>query len=324
MERRQAVHAPWLTVLTFWLAVGAGELAAQRASGAELAPQLIGDSPLATPHDELNSAFTPDGRTVYFSQNLGERFGVILVARHGDGKWSTPEVASFSGRYSDYDPFVSPDGSQLFWISNRPVNGKEKADYDIWMVQRTGEKWGEPVHLDSPVNTDAEEFYPTVAANGNLYFSSTRPGGKGRGDIYRAKPGTGGGYRVPENLGDSVNSAAFEGDPYIAPDESYIVFSAYGRPDAVGDGDLYVSSMRGGVWAAARPLGHGINSKAREYCPIVSPDGKWFYFTSYRGFIDVPRARSLTLQELRTAVSGVLNGLGNVYRIPASALLPAE
>jgi hypothetical protein len=92
----------------------------------------------------------------------------------------------------------------------------------------------------------------------------------------------------------------------------------------VGDGDLYVSSMRDGVWAAARSLGYGINSKAREYCPIVSPDGKWFYFTSYRGFIDAPRARALTLQELRTAVSGVLNGLGNVYRIPVSALLPAE
>jgi Tol biopolymer transport system component len=285
-----------------------------------LTPTMIGAGVLSTPDDELNSAFTPDGRTVYFSKNLGDRIGVILVAHQVGGKWSTPEVAPFSGRYSDYDPFVAPDGARLYWISNRPVNGKEKDDYDIWMVEQQGGRWGAPVHLDAPINTDAQEFYPTVSAKGTLYFSSTRPGGKGRGgDIYRAKA-AGSRFGTPESLGDSVNSPTHDADPYIAPDESFLVFSSYGRDDAVGDGDLYVSFNRGGSWGAARHLQHGINTPAREYCPIVSPDGKWFYFTSFRGFLDSPPSRPITYAELRAKLRTPLNGSGNVYRIPVAAL----
>jgi Tol biopolymer transport system component len=298
------------------LASAAPPLAAQ-ASG--LRPAMV-PGPLSTADDELNTAFTPDGQTVYFSKNVGDRVGVILVSRLSGGKWGPPVVAPFSGQYSDYDPFVTPDGSRLFWISTRPVDGKEKEDYDIWMVEKKGQGWGQPVHLDAPINTDAEEFYPTVAANGTLYFSSTRPGGKGRGgDIYRARL-EGGSYAAPENLGDSVNGATHDADPYIAPDESFLVFASYGRPESVGGGDLYVSHNRGGSWSAARRLGHDVNSAAREYCPIVSPDGKWLYFTSFRGTIDAPRRRPITFAQLSAQLRTPLNGYGNVYRIPVAVL----
>src|SRR3954470_382219 len=215
-------------------------VSAQSTAG-NLQPELVGEGTLSTMDDELNSAFTPDGGTVYFSKNVGDRVGVIVTSKRSGNKWSTPEVASFSGQYSDYDPFVSPDGSRLFWISDRPVDGKKKEDYDIWMVEKSGAGWGAPVHLPAPINTEAEEFYPTVAANGTLYFSSTRPGGMGRGgDIYRAKL-EGGKYGEPQTLGDSVNSPTHDADPYIAPDESFIVFAGYGRASSVGGGDLYVS-----------------------------------------------------------------------------------
>jgi Tol biopolymer transport system component len=293
---------------------------AMQDSRGRLTPALVGEGVLSTPDDELNSAFTPDGQTVYFSKNVGDRLGVILVSHQRGGKWSTPEVASFSGQYSDYDPFVSPDGSRLYWISDRPVNGKKKDDYDIWMVQKQGQSWGAPVHLDDPINTDAQEFYPSVTSKGTLYFSSTRPGGKGRGgDIYRSKP-EGSRFGTPENLGDSVNSPTHDADPYIAPDESFLIFSSYGRDDAVGDGDLYVSFNRGGSWSPAKHLEHGINTPAREYCPIVSPDGKWFYFTSFKGLLDSPPSRPITYAELSARLRTPLNGLGNVYRIPMAAL----
>lgn len=287
---------------------------------AQAAPAMVAEGVLSTPDDELNSAFTPDGRTVYFSRNFGDRFGVILVSHMANGKWSPPEVAPFSGQFSDYDPFVSPDGARLYWISTRPVDGKAREDYDIWMVERSGNGWGTPVHLDAPINTEAQEFYPTVSASGTLYFSSSRPGGKGRGgDIYRAVR-EGDRFGAPESLGDSVNAAVHDADPYIAPDESYIVFASYGREGGIGGGDLYVSHRRDGVWGSARHIGNGVNSAAREYCPIVSPDGKWLYFTSMVGFIDMPRSHPFTLKELRTGVSGTRNGLGNVYRVPSTVL----
>jgi Tol biopolymer transport system component len=292
---------------------------AQVAGDSAARPVMVGPGVLSTPDDELNSAITPDGRTVYFSKNLGNRVGVILVSHWSGGKWGTPAVAPFSGRFSDYDPFVAPDGSRLYWISNRPVGGTAKDDYDIWMVEKQGDGWGPPMHLPDPINTDAQEFYPTVSANGTLYFSSTRPGGKGRGgDIYRAKRDTTG-FAAPENLGDSVNSAVHDADPYIAPDESFIIFSSYGRPDGSGDGDLYVSYNRGGKWGSARHLESGINSPAREYCPIVSPDGQWLYFTSFRGLLDTPPASPITYKELSSRLRTPLNGSGNVYRIPAGA-----
>ncbi|HKH83607.1 MAG TPA: hypothetical protein VKA25_07985 [Gemmatimonadales bacterium] len=290
----------------------------------KLKPELVGEGTLSTMDDELNTAFTPDGQTVYFSKNVGDRVGVIVSSRRTGDKWTTPEVASFSGQYSDYDPFVSPDGSRLFWISNRPVEGKKKEDYDIWMVEKSAAGWGAPTHLPAPINTDAEEFYPTVSSNGTLYFSSTRAGGMGRGgDIYRARL-EGGKYSVPQTLGDSVNSPTHDADPYIAPDESFLVFAGYGRSNSVGGGDLYVSYNRSGTWSAARHLESGINSEGREYCPIVSPDGRWLYFTSFRGFLDSPPKKPITFADLTRQLRAPLNGFGNIYRIPVAALTSAS
>ena len=299
--------------------LAAGSPALAQAPADSVPPPLIVPGVLSTPDDELNSAFSPDGKTVYFSKNLGDRIGVILVSHWAGGKWGTPEVAPFSGRFSDYDPFVTPDGSRLLWISDRPVGGTADGDYDIWMVEKQGKEWGPPMRLPDPINTDAQEFYPTVSSNGTLYFSSSRPGGKGRGDIYRARRDSLG-FGTPQNLGDSVNSALHDADPYIAPDESFLVFSSYGRPDGLGDGDLYVSYNHGGAWSAARHLENGINGPAREYCPIVSPDGRWLYFTSFRGLLDTPPDSPITYRELSKRLRTPLNGSGNVYRISASAL----
>jgi hypothetical protein len=210
-------------------------------------PELFAPGTISTRENELNAAFSPDGRTVYFTRKAGDggQFAVILVSGAlPNGNWSVPEVATFSGRNADYDPIVSPDGSQLFFISNRPAGGGEpKRDFDIWVVERSGNGWGEPRNLGTPVNGDGDELYPSPAWDGTLYFSSCgRRDSRGRCDRYRSRLSNGH-YLDPENLGDSVNTPASETDAYVAPDQSYLVFAAYGRPDAVGDGDLYLSTF---------------------------------------------------------------------------------
>src|SRR6266540_969037 len=170
-------------------------------------PILFGEGTISTGDMELNAAFTPDGRTLYFTKRTPKyQFWVIVVSHFQRGRWSEPEVAEFSGQYSDFDP---------------------------WVVEKKGTGWSAPMPLAEPVNTKAQEFYPSVASNGTLYFSSGREGGKGRGDIYRARL-VDGKYAEPENLGDAINSQYFEGDPYIAPDESYLVFVSYDRPEGYG------------------------------------------------------------------------------------------
>jgi Tol biopolymer transport system component len=285
-------------------------------------PVLFGEGLISTAEDELNAAFSPDGKSLYFCKNAPvNRQGVIVVSNFVKGKWSKPEVVPFSGQYSDYDPIFSHDGAKLFFVSNRPLTGTgaPKKDYDIWVVEKRENGWSAPVNLGAPVNSDTDEFYPSVATDGTIYFSSVRPGGKGSFDLQRSRF-VDGKYTAPENLGEA-NSQSAEIDSFVAPDQSFIIFASYGRPDDMGRGDLYISYQRNGVWSKAVNLGAPINSNAREYCPIGSPDGKYFFFTSFRGFADKPPAKPYSFAELENNLKGVRNGMGNIYQIDMSALM---
>ncbi|MEW6730209.1 MAG: hypothetical protein AB1489_02615 [Acidobacteriota bacterium] len=285
-------------------------------------PQIFAPGMISTPEDELNAAFSPDGKSLYFSKKA-VRKGVIVVSHLVNGKWSSPQVASFSGQYSDFDPYFSIDGTKLFFISNRPLEGNiPKQDYDIWVIEKTKEGWSTPRNLGAPVNSEKDEFYPAIAADGTLYFSTVRQGGKGSFDIYCSRL-VNGKYGEPENLGE-LNSPSSEVDCYIAADQSYLIFASYGRPAGIGDGDLYISFNQNGVWTKAINLGIGINSAAREYCPIGSPDGKYLFFTSERGFQDSIPTKAYSFSELRKLLTGIENGRGNIYQIEINALNLSE
>lgn len=287
-------------------------------------PELFLPGIVSTGLDELNAAFSPDGGELYYSINAPENgLGAIVVSQRRGGSWSSPQMAPFSGRYSDYDPFFSADGSRLFFISNRPATPTDStSDYDIWVVDRRDDGWSVPVNVGAPVNTERNEYYPAVAGDGTLYFSAVREGGQGSYDVYRARWANGA-YDEPENLGPGVNARGAEIDTYVSPDQRFVVFAAYGRRDGPGRGDLYISHRKpDGTFGPAELLGHGINSSAREYCPIGSPDGTYFYWTSKRGFADTPLTRALSIGELRDSLAGPRNGEGDIYRIPMRALRP--
>ncbi len=289
----------------------------------DIKPELWGEGLISTPLDELNTVFSPDGTELYWSISMPDQTGVIVFSRLVNERWSDPAVAPFSGHYIDWDPFFTPDGRKIFFVSNRPKSGSEPRnpqDYDIWFTTRTASGWSEPENLGAPVNTNRAEFYPSIAADGTLYFSSGREGGQGSLDIYRSRL-VDGRYAEPENLGPEVNARTPEIDNYIAPDQSYLIFNSTGRADDLGRGDLYISYNRDGHWTPAQHLPAGINSPAREYCPIGSPDGKWLYFTSKRWAFDGRAAASISVAELRKAAPTVFNGGGNIYRVPMQEVL---
>jgi len=286
-------------------------------------PELFGEGVFSTGAWDFFVAFTPDQKTAYFCRaNAGFTYFTTLVSHLRDGGWSEPEMAPFSGRWSDADPHISPDGSKLFWISNRPVTGDApREEYDIWYVERSPRgDWGEPRSLPAPVNSEkATEWSPSVAANGNLYFGTIREGGKGGNDLYVSR-WVNGSYAPPENLGDAINTPAGEVEPWIAPDESYLIFSGQGRRDGLGGFDLYLSRRVEGAWQAAQRLPEPINSPAGDFNQSVSPDGRYLYFSSTRGSLDsVPKA-PLTYAEMQRRLTGTGNGLGDIYRVPLSAI----
>ncbi|HEY5614975.1 MAG TPA: hypothetical protein VIL52_03060 [Bacteroidota bacterium] len=243
----------------------------------------------------------------------------MLESHFVSGQWTKPVVLPFSGQYNDYDPCFSADGKKMYFCSNRPVPGKDRSNFDLYVVERTTTGWGEPQNLGPAVNTDGNEFYPSVANDGTLIFSANREGGKGGFDIYMSSL-VDGKYSEPVNLGDSINVATSEIDNYLAPDKSYIIFAGYGRPDSYGGGDLYISFWKDGAWTKARNLGPKINSNQREYCPIVTPDGKYFFWTSFRSFVDKPLEKPITYDELIKQLRGALNGNGNIFQIDISEL----
>ena len=111
-----------------------------------------------------------------------------------------------------------------------------------------------------------------------MFFNSKDGGGKGKSDLYYSKYENGQ-YKKPVNLGTPVNSKYTEFNPFIAPDESYLIFTRIGDPDGFGGSDLYISFFKKNEkWSKPLNMGEKINSNAWETCPIVSPDKKYLFF----------------------------------------------
>lgn len=248
------------------------------------APEIFAPGIISTDDNQVNAVFTPDGKEFYFSAFEPGAGYTIMVMNETDAGWSPPRVAPFSGEYSEVDMFITHDGERMFFISKRPLEqgGPRARGYQIWAMQREGATWGPPAHLGPIVNSGSRQLYPTASRDGTLYFNSDRGGGYGRGDFFRSRF-VDERYAEPENLGGAINTEYDETDLLVAADESYVVFTSVGRPDGFGSGDLYVSyRIEDGSWTRALNMGEAINTESSEFCPMLSPDGKYFFFTSGR------------------------------------------
>lgn len=220
--------------------------------------------------------FTPDGSEVYWSLQKAE----IFTMRLENGYWTQPESVTFSESMTDYrDPFISPSGNRLFFLSKGKLpNSQLPENENIWFVERQGNGWGEPQPLGEDVNAFDLHWQISVATNGNLYFSAAEL--DSIGDIYISKY-LEGQYAKPEKLSNPINSEQMETTPYIAPDESYIIFARL--KDTRSSPKLYISfADTSGHWGSVNLLDR-INY---GLCPVVSPDGKYLFF------LDSPRSVS--------------------------------
>jgi Tol biopolymer transport system component len=233
-------------------------------------PAVFVPGVVSTPDDEFAPSFTPEGNTVYFANGSSEIYFSKLI----NSKWTKPKMAAFSGRWKDMDPFISPDGKRLFFSSYRPLDGepqnKPQTSAHIWYVDHLlGDKWSTPHHLEAPVNLEGIDNYaPSVSSSGTLYFFSPRRDINHKGKSYYAKR-TGDHYDEPKVL--SLNGANGVRDPFISPDERYLIF--------VSGNDLYISYHNGDEWSAGQKLAPQVNNGDGNSSPYVSPDGKILYYS---------------------------------------------
>ena len=177
---------------------------------------------------------------------------------------------------------ITPDGTRMYFGSTRPVNGIEQKEYKIWYVDRVWDGWSQAKYLEAPINNGRRALYPSVSNNGTMFFQAVRDDTFGSRDIYYSRYDKNS-FSEPIHLGREINTEHSDGDVLIAPDESYMIVSSSGRPDELGNGDLYISFKKeDGSWTRLRNMGNRINSPETDYCPMLSPDGKYFFFTSKR------------------------------------------
>lgn len=241
-------------------------------------PEILAKGIIST-DNVFSSTFTPNGKSLYFTQATLDRSQLkIMVSHLKKGQWSAPVRVDFGGSFRDFDPFITPDGSKLFFNSFRPVTigGEPTKDSNIWVATKIKTGWSAPEYVPAPANSEFSDFYVSVTSSGTLYFASTRTGGKGGVDLYRSKFADGK-YAAPENLIE-INTEKTDSNPYIAPDESYLIFNS-DRSGGFGETDLYITYNQNGKWTTPQNLGETINTSDAEFCPIVSPDKKYFYFS---------------------------------------------
>ena len=279
------------------------------------APRLFAPGILSDELSNRDFSISPKGDEIFFTVQ-GPRF-ILSTVMHlvfKNGQWSRPEVVSFSGRYRDLEAAFSPDGQTIYFSSDRPLKVEAKNDFDLWRVKRLPDgNWGEPENLGPIVNSEKNEFYPSIAKSGNLYFTVEADYGKGSEDIVVCRL-VNGVYSKPESLPEDINTKYDEFNAFVDPDEQFIIFSSYGRADDMGRGDLYVSHMnQNGVWLPVKHLPALINSTALDYCPYITPDKKYLVFTSNRIDQKFTDGELKSYPQIKAMLSNAGNGQDDIY-----------
>ncbi len=286
-------------------------------------PDMVGRGVISKASFEGHASITPSGNEIYFAIYSNDHsYSTIAYSVKKAGKWQEPKIASFSGKYSDGSPALSPDGNTLFFSSKRPIEGNNiNTSNDIWYVKRKNEhtKWEKPMRLGDKINTSFNEFSPSVDCLGNLYFCSNRPDGFGDMDVYYSN-NKNGIYTQASVLDSTINSKYHEGNVGVSPNGKLLFVMIQNKPGGYGYDDIYYSVRKGQGWTAVKNIGGLINTYTYDFSPKVSPNEELLYFSSRinRDFTnsEIP----YTYESFHHYLDNPLNGFGNIYKIKLSDL----
>jgi len=154
---------------------------------------------------------------------------------------------------------------------------------DLYYSENRNGVWTIPRNMGAPVNSKYSEKQPALSSDGRiLYFSSDRPGGLGKYDLWKSERNENGKWGKPVNMGDSINSTGFDQSPFIHPDNKTMYFSSTGWP-GMGGYDIYLSrKVSDTSWSEPVNLGFPINTHHNEQGLIVNSRANLAYFSSNR------------------------------------------
>lgn len=267
-------------------------------------------------HNVRDFSLSKDGNEAYFTiQSPNQEISQIAYIKKKNNKWSKPKLLPFCDSYMYLEPFLSFNNNRLFFVSDRPLNASIsiKKDFDIWYVDRNKKdnKWSKPKNIGKPINSELDEFYPSVSKNNNLYFTMVSPDGFGKDDIYFCE-WKNNKYSKPALLNENINSNGYEFNAFISEKEDFIIYSKYNQEDGQGSGDLYISKKdSNGKWKKATNLGIPLNTKYMEYCPFYDEKNQTLYFTSKRN--NIKPTKFNTISDFKKHIEDNKNGLSKIY-----------
>ena len=234
----------------------------------------------SSPQNDYN--LSEAGRTRVFARSEAEfRNAKIMVSQRTRAGWSEPRPIAFSDpRWSDSDPWLTPDGRTLYFISDRPAPGRAEGarDYDIWRARRTASgAWSAPERLGPELH------------GATLYFASARRSGRGGLDIYAA-PAAGTGFARAAFLEGPFTGTGSESDFTLSPDGRTALFWRSGEG---GTGLLHIARRTANGWTEPQPLPAAINRGPFNFTPSFAQGGRTITYasTGADGLADIYRAR---------------------------------
>ena len=245
-------------------------------------PLRLGAGWLSTGANDFNLSTDAGERLLVLGRSTHGDFedARVLVARRERDGWSMPTPAPFSdARWRDSDPWLTPDGRWLYFVSNRPAAGRDPArkDLDLWRAPVSDGVIGAPAHLAEASST-GEELGPELH-DGRLFFNSTRTGGPAALALYAAPlvdgvPGPAAPMPAPFNDGLAQGDLTFSADGRIA-----LFWSIRGDSR---EPDLFAVRREGAGWSAAVRLAAPFNAPGMDFTPSFSADGRSLRWASQR------------------------------------------
>ena len=255
-----------------------------------LMPKLFAPGIVCTGFNERDVAISPKGDEIYFGLLTGKQI-TVMYTKLVNGNWSEPEAASFAkdDNYFFLEACLSPDGNKISFLSTRPPKGKQPKPrwtyQNIWTCDRNPDgSWGE-AYMDTTINQNNAQFYPSYTKDGTIYFTYDNPQTK-KPEIYRSRMHEGK-YLKPEKLPPVINREGTSVyNAFISRDEDYLIACVDGIENQINPGVAnYYVFFRDAKdnWSEPVSFGPEINIKgSTAMSASVSPDGKYLFFAAQK------------------------------------------